>query len=78
MQHNDIDLSKPLLLDAEAVVPRPASYIVRVRRALLPYKRVIHAANAAILLCYMIALAAAHVNQDEAARRSTRTLVVGR
>lgn len=66
MQMNDTEQSKPLLHEEET----PKHYtLASLRRRLLPYKRIVHTVNAALLLCYIIALAAAHFGQPERTRQ---------
>ena len=66
MQMNDFEQSKPLLHEGEA--PKHST-LASLRRRLLPYKRIIHTVNATLLLCYIVALAAAHFGQSERTRQ---------
>lgn len=63
---HDPEQSKPLLENEGA----QTTLVGRVRHTLMPYKRVIQVVNAIVLVCYIIAVLAAHHGQPEHDRRS--------
>lgn len=60
---HDPEQTKSLLLGEDEQATRP-TFVARARRTLMPYKRAIHVANAALLLCYVVALVAMHHDQS--------------